>query len=357
MILRGIVAGAILLALGTALLFVPIPGQGITSFADTSGATPVAGPNAPATFYEPSITPASISFSVSWAYSTPVNVSVYSCGTDTACAAATAYEVPSQLVAQGNSAVGTLTFNGVAGNGYEIYASSIIAVNIAYNGPLVGGAIGLLFIVVGAIALVAGAAIPAGGLRPPRAVRDTVLTQPGETLRWYWNGNWDGNPGGLLLSSQRLVLLDRRDVPGGGQFSTREAFGFRDLVAAEPSTTPGGAGQLVLKVASGTPRTFTLEGKFTPMRAARAIQRASTMQAVGMKKGGVARSVAGSEAGGTVATVGAPAAPPPENAPQVVYKEREVIREVVKIPCRFCGTLNDQLSMKCAGCGASIGRT
>jgi len=357
MILRGIVGGAIVLALGLALFFIPIPGQGITSFSDNSSASYVAGSSSPATFYEPSITPAAISFSVSWAYSVPVNVSVYSCGTDTACAAGSAYEVPAQLVAQGDSDVGTLTFNGVAGNGYEVYASSIISVNIAYNGPLVGGAIGLLFILVGAIALIAGAAVPAGGLRPPTSLRDAVLRQPGEALRWYWTGNWDGNPGGLLLTNSRLVLLDRREVPGGSQFSTRESLGLRDLVAVEIASSSGGVGQLVLKTAAGAPRTFTMEGKFTPSRAARAIQRASAMLAAGTKKAGPARGGVTStvSAGGAVAA--GPAAGYEPGSPQVIYKEREVIREVVRIPCRFCGTLNDQLSVKCSGCGAATGRS
>src|SRR5208282_1204366 len=251
MILRGIVGGAIVLALGLALFFIPIPGQGITTFSDNSSAVYVAGGNSPATFYEPSITPAAISFSVSWAYSVPVNVSVYSCGTDTACAAGSAYEIPAQLVAQGDTYVGTLTFNGVAGNGYEVYASSIISVNVAYNGPLVGGVLGLFLMIIGAIALIAGAAVPAGGLRPPTSLRDAVLRQPGEALRWYWNGNWDGNPGGLLLTNSRLVLLDRREVPGGNQFSTRESLGLRELSAVEIASSGAGAGQLVLKTPAG----------------------------------------------------------------------------------------------------------
>jgi hypothetical protein len=357
MILRGIVAGAVLVLLGTALFFVAIPGQSVTSFSDVSSSSDVASSTAPATFYEPSITPAAISFSVSWAYADPVNVSVYSCGTDTSCAAGPAYEVPADLVASGTSAVGTLTFNGVAGNGYEVYASSVISVNVAYNGPLFGGVVGLLFLVIGVIALIAGLAVPAGGLRPPTAVKDSVLRQPGEALRWYWNGSWDGTPGGLLLSNQRLILLDRKEIPGGNQFSIRESLGLRELVGVEPATAAVGPGQLVLKAPSGPPRTFTLEGRFTAVRAARAIQRATSMQMAGTMKGGVPRGGAKAEAGGVAAPVGATAAAPNANSPQVVYHEREVIREVVKIPCRYCGTLNDQLSMKCASCGATLART
>jgi len=38
---------------------------------------------------------------------------------------------------------------------------------------------------------------------------------------------------------------------------------------------------------------------------------------------------------------------------QHTLKEKE-IHVVVKIPCRFCGILNDQLSPKCQSCGAPI---
>ncbi len=37
-----------------------------------------------------------------------------------------------------------------------------------------------------------------------------------------------------------------------------------------------------------------------------------------------------------------------------VLKEREVIREVVKIRCRNCGTLAEQTSNRCPHCGAAL---
>ena len=42
-------------------------------------------------------------------------------------------------------------------------------------------------------------------------------------------------------------------------------------------------------------------------------------------------------------------------APTVV-KEKEVIqREIVKVPCKFCGNLNDLATAKfCSGCGAPV---
>jgi len=46
---------------------------------------------------------------------------------------------------------------------------------------------------------------------------------------------------------------------------------------------------------------------------------------------------------------------PPETQAtgQTILKEKE-IHVVVKIPCRYCGTLNDQFAAKCESCGASI---
>jgi len=33
---------------------------------------------------------------------------------------------------------------------------------------------------------------------------------------------------------------------------------------------------------------------------------------------------------------------------------KETVKEVVKIPCRYCGVLNDQLNPKCESCGAPL---
>jgi len=33
---------------------------------------------------------------------------------------------------------------------------------------------------------------------------------------------------------------------------------------------------------------------------------------------------------------------------------KETVREIVKIPCRYCGVLNDQLNSKCESCGARL---
>lgn len=53
-----------------------------------------------------------------------------------------------------------------------------------------------------------------------------------------------------------------------------------------------------------------------------------------------------------------PSAPPvymaPPSQPQVVYREKEVVREVVKVACKYCGTFNYQTSPSCVSCGARI---
>jgi hypothetical protein len=38
-----------------------------------------------------------------------------------------------------------------------------------------------------------------------------------------------------------------------------------------------------------------------------------------------------------------------------VQREREVIREIVKMPCRYCGQLVAVTDLRCGSCGASLG--
>jgi rubrerythrin len=39
-------------------------------------------------------------------------------------------------------------------------------------------------------------------------------------------------------------------------------------------------------------------------------------------------------------------------AAQAVIREKEIIREVVMIPCKYCGALMDQTVTVCPNCGA-----
>jgi rubrerythrin len=45
-----------------------------------------------------------------------------------------------------------------------------------------------------------------------------------------------------------------------------------------------------------------------------------------------------------------------EQSAQVIYKEKEIIREVVKVPCEYCGTLVEVTNPKCPSCGAPLKR-
>jgi len=42
----------------------------------------------------------------------------------------------------------------------------------------------------------------------------------------------------------------------------------------------------------------------------------------------------------------------PAAAPQII--ERVIIREIVKIPCQYCGSLNENTQARCGRCGAEI---
>ena len=48
-----------------------------------------------------------------------------------------------------------------------------------------------------------------------------------------------------------------------------------------------------------------------------------------------------------------PLAPPAGPSPPVVREV--VIREIVRVPCRYCGALVDQTATRCTGCGAPLG--
>jgi hypothetical protein len=49
-----------------------------------------------------------------------------------------------------------------------------------------------------------------------------------------------------------------------------------------------------------------------------------------------------------------PAQATPQNSVSTIVREREIIREVVRLPCRFCGGLVDQTVVKCPNCGAVL---
>lgn len=46
---------------------------------------------------------------------------------------------------------------------------------------------------------------------------------------------------------------------------------------------------------------------------------------------------------------------PPQQKPTKEVYVKEVFREIVKVPCGYCGTLNEITWEKCSGCGAPLG--
>ncbi len=60
------------------------------------------------------------------------------------------------------------------------------------------------------------------------------------------------------------------------------------------------------------------------------------------------RSLVSSAAGSTLAPTSTDSRP--------IVREREVVTEIVKVPCRFCGALISLSDPKCSACGAPIAR-
>ena len=46
--------------------------------------------------------------------------------------------------------------------------------------------------------------------------------------------------------------------------------------------------------------------------------------------------------------------PPRTEAPYTQSVEKQVIREVIKVRCRYCGTLNDVDDKACSACGSTL---
>ena len=39
---------------------------------------------------------------------------------------------------------------------------------------------------------------------------------------------------------------------------------------------------------------------------------------------------------------------------ETIIKEKEIIREIVRLPCKYCGTLVNQIEIKCPNCGGNL---
>ncbi|MCI4350910.1 MAG: hypothetical protein L3K15_05295 [Thermoplasmata archaeon] len=146
--------GAALIAGGLLLLYIPVPGQGVSSKVVPVGfgeSITVAGNYAVLT--------TSVPFHVSWSSPSPVHVNIFGCGTDPTCnATITAQPTPTPIVS-GSGSSGTLTFNGQKGHSYLVVpngSANATSVAVDYALPWQGGAPGLGFIAGGLVLLVVG---------------------------------------------------------------------------------------------------------------------------------------------------------------------------------------------------------
>lgn len=85
------------------------------------------------------------------------------------------------------------------------------------------------------------------------------------------------------------------------------------------------------------------------------LMRTTPPQAAGALAASIAQSVA-SQRMQRLAEIHAPPppAPPPPAATGHAVREREIIREIVKLPCRYCGGLVEMNAPRCPSCGASL---
>ncbi|HEV2166477.1 MAG TPA: hypothetical protein VGS23_05835 [Thermoplasmata archaeon] len=146
------VVGILVLIVGVALWYIPMNVSiGSNHVPALSGDIVEASP--PAALLTPKLP-----YTVTWSSDSgaPVNLSVYNCGTDSTCGSFT----PSDRVASGSGATGTVTWSGVKGNYYAIVPSGLTAkttVTASVGEPLFGGLLGIGLLVLGLIFLAVGA--------------------------------------------------------------------------------------------------------------------------------------------------------------------------------------------------------
>jgi hypothetical protein len=157
--------------------------------------------------------------------------------------------------------------------------------------------------------------ILAGTLRPG----ERLLSRSAALLHGHFNFNKDV----LFLTNER-VLVAIKEKPG---YRIAHAWNLEDL----------------------PPVQFQTQNKFP-----------TTLLVVGtkiylkdMNADSVAAAIEGAKANRLHAIQAA--APPPPPAVLREVHEKETIREIVKVPCRYCHQLNIMNSAKCSGCGAPLG--
>jgi hypothetical protein len=156
-----LVGGVVFLIIGLAFLFIPT----VQPVGDEE-----ASPSVPDVFFEPGLTPGSLTFTVLWYSQSSVTVTAYSCGSDTSCSGGSQYANTAHQVGQESSEDGSFSFAGSPGTGYEVYASSSTYLDVSYNGPLLGGFLGLGWAIFGVLLVILGAVLKPSKARAPRGV-------------------------------------------------------------------------------------------------------------------------------------------------------------------------------------------
>jgi hypothetical protein len=149
----------------------------------------------------------------------------------------------------------------------------------------------------------------------------------------------------LLLTNKRLLFLTKSGL--FSKYSVHDAFDLEGIVSVSPYKSRGGImGQFLDKYiritfSSGSQREFSKLGihDLVPQ-----MNQAITVR---RQEVSVERPIL-SESGQPVSGIG----PPSYVSPIIVEKE---VRVVVKVKCKYCGQLNNQLNSKCESCGASLG--
>lgn len=142
----------------------------------------------------------------------------------------------------------------------------------------------------------------------------------------------------LLLTNKRLLFLTKSGL--FSKYSIHDAFDLEGIVSVSPYKGRGGimdqflSKYLRITFKSGSQREFSKMGihDLVPQMN-QAI--ATRIQEVSAER------PAGNESMES-----------PPGSPIIVEKE---IRVIVKVKCKYCGQLNDQLNPKCESCGAPLG--
>jgi hypothetical protein len=98
-----------------------------------------------------------IGYTLHWTAVSAATVSVYRCGTNSACTSISS----GNLVARGTGPSGSLSWSGPQGNYFHIVASAPVSITIEELEPLLGGSAGVAMLVFGGFLVVLGVRLPA----------------------------------------------------------------------------------------------------------------------------------------------------------------------------------------------------